>query len=154
MSICSFQKIVNYFFVDQIFRDAKFVKNNLSVADDKIQGCLKTVIVIHNYSTMIMFASNICFFLSTLAPIWSSYKLHFPFLISASLGLFFSLVGVICFFVGRFNFIKNILILLDVYFFYCFLAIQVVVDLPNVLSMPQPNFGSFFLLSCFLQLIL
>jgi hypothetical protein len=36
MSICSFQKIVNYFFVDQIFRDAKFVKNNLSVADDKI----------------------------------------------------------------------------------------------------------------------
>jgi hypothetical protein len=59
-SMCSFQEILNCFSIDQI-RIVELVKKYLSVADDKIQGCLKIVIAIHNSSIAIMFASNICF---------------------------------------------------------------------------------------------
>ncbi len=36
-------------FLDQICQITKFIKKNLIVVDDKIWGCLKTVITIHNY---------------------------------------------------------------------------------------------------------
>jgi flagellar biosynthesis regulator FlbT len=61
MSVYSFQEILNCFFVDQISQIVDLIKKDLSVADDKIWECLKTVITIHNYSTMILFASDICF---------------------------------------------------------------------------------------------
>jgi len=61
MSVCSFKKILDCFFVDQISRITDLIKKYLNVANDKLWGCLKIIVTIHNYSTMIMFASNICF---------------------------------------------------------------------------------------------
>jgi len=70
-------------------RITKFVKKYLNEhVDNKIWGCLKIVIAIHNYSSMIMFTSIILFFLSTMVLIWSSCRFHFPFLTSPSLGSF------------------------------------------------------------------
>lgn len=120
-----------------------------------------------------LFASKF-FFLSTLQPIWSSYRfLSICLLVHHQAhSLFF--IGIICFIFGRFDVIINILVLLTIFFFSCFLvqAVNIVTNpsnfmggfyltqnnwmfmgmFPNVLSIPWPNFAAFFLLSCFVQL--
>ncbi len=115
--------------------------------------CLKTIIAIHNYSIVILFTSNFIFLVKPNANM-VFLQTSFPFFYFCIIRPIFSLIGVTYFTYGRFGSIINILVLLNVSFFSYFLLVQVMVDSPNVLSLHWPNFGSFFLLFCFLQLIM
>lgn len=141
------------------------------MANDKIQGYLKTIIAIHNSYSMMMFASKFFFY----QP-YGQYGLPIDFISICLLvhhrahSLFH--IGIICFIFGMFDVIINILVLLTIFFFSCFLLVQAMNNVTNpssfiggfyltqnnwmfmgmfsnVLSMPWPNFAAFFLLFCF-----
>lgn len=90
--------------------------------------------------------------LSTLPPIWSSCRLHFLLFISAS-SCPFSLFHWyrLLHFQWTQLYKKYTSVIINAYFFSCFLLVQVMVASPNVLLLFWPNFGSFLFL-CFVQL--
>ncbi len=120
--------------------------------DDKIRGYLKIIIIIHNSSTMILFTSNICFSYQPCCQYGLLVDFIPFFLYLHHQAHLLSFVGITCFTSTRLDSIINILVLLDVSFFSCFLLAQVTVNSPNVSSLLLPNFLSFFLLLYFVQL--
>jgi hypothetical protein len=130
---------------------AKFVKKYLIIVDDKIWGCLKTIIAIHNYSTPNLFASiHYLFFLFTLALIWSFWILHSHVFISPSLGMFFLSCGLICFTCGWIGSIIHIFVFFN---FFNFLVssllkswwtLQTFCHCPSLIFLPSSYFHFFY----------